>query len=172
VFRLGNDGSRFQVEHSFDCNDGSQTGSSTLAFGKKGHVFGTTEGGCNRGTAFMLFPSGRHNYKLKTIAGFDGGTDGKSPSGGLLLSPSGHLYGTTFNGGVNACAGEDGCGIIYRLVWHAGRGWKETVLYKFKGGTDGYYPVSSLVLDGSGNLYGVTSAGGAYNAGTVFEITP
>jgi len=88
-----------------------------------------------------------------------------------LLSPFGHLYGVTSTGGVN-CDGGGGCGIVYRLVWQKGQGWQETVLYRFQGGTDGYYPVSSLVMDGSGNLYGVTSEGGAYNAGTVFEITP
>ena len=29
-----------------------------------------------------------------------------------------------------------------------------------------------MVMDGNGNLYGTTSAGGAYNQGVVWEITP
>ena len=39
-------------------------------------------------------------------------------------------------------------------------------------GSDGYSPLGSLVLDGAGNLFGMTYWGGANNAGTVFEITP
>jgi len=174
VFNLKRDGSEYRVVYNFQANqyDQTQPGLSTLAFGKTGHVFGTTRSGCNRGTAFMLFPSGRHNYKLKTIACFSGGGDGDTPWGGLLLSPFGHLYGITLVGGTNACDGGGGCGTAYRLVWSKGRGWKETVLYRFQGGTDGYYPVASLVMDATGNLYGITSQGGTYNAGTVFEITP
>ncbi len=45
-------------------------------------------------------------------------------------------------------------------------------LYRFTGGENGNGPVAGLVFDGSGNLYGTTESGGAYNAGTVFELTP
>src|SRR5580704_14521043 len=45
------------------------------------------------------------------------------------------------------------------------------VVHAFTGGNDGCSPVGGVILDGSGNLYGIT-AGGAYpcNCGTVFEI--
>lgn len=52
---------------------------------------------------------------------------------------------------------------------------KEAVLYNFSftdNGADGTEPASSLIFDKSGNLYGMTSAGGTYNFGTVFELTP
>jgi uncharacterized repeat protein (TIGR03803 family) len=50
---------------------------------------------------------------------------------------------------------------------------KETVLYQFKGGTtDGLNPGFNVALDGAGNIYGVTSLGGADNQGTVFKLTP
>ncbi len=40
-------------------------------------------------------------------------------------------------------------------------------------GANGAYPLyGSLIMDAAGNLYGTTSQGGAYNAGTVFEVTP
>ncbi len=48
---------------------------------------------------------------------------------------------------------------------------KEKVLYAFKGGNDGTTPIGVLVADAAGNLYGVTLSGGAYGAGTVFELT-
>lgn len=38
--------------------------------------------------------------------------------------------------------------------------------------TDGAYPQANLIRDTSGNLYGTTSAGGEYNAGTVFKLDP
>ena len=53
---------------------------------------------------------------------------------------------------------------------------KEKVLYSFKGGADGEYPLSDLILYGDGNLYGTTSLGGTGTAcgsggcGTVFEL--
>ncbi len=45
-------------------------------------------------------------------------------------------------------------------------------LYKFKGAKDGSQPVTDLVFDTTGNLYGTTEYGGANQAGTVFKLTP
>jgi uncharacterized repeat protein (TIGR03803 family) len=47
----------------------------------------------------------------------------------------------------------------------------ETVLYSFSGNPDGAYP-EKLTLDHSGNLYGTTVGGGAFDHGTVFELSP
>jgi uncharacterized repeat protein (TIGR03803 family) len=47
----------------------------------------------------------------------------------------------------------------------------ETVLYSFKGGSDGCTPQSRLTSDGAGNFYGTTAFGGL-GAGTVFELSP
>ncbi len=46
---------------------------------------------------------------------------------------------------------------------------KERILRSFNG-TDGSYPYATLVSDKEGNLYGTTYEGGAYGAGTVFEL--
>jgi uncharacterized repeat protein (TIGR03803 family) len=47
----------------------------------------------------------------------------------------------------------------------------EKVLYSFTGGSDGAWPMSDLVFDSAGNLYGTTSASGDGScAGTVFEL--
>lgn len=43
------------------------------------------------------------------------------------------------------------------------------VLHRFTGGADGLGP-SGVIVDGEGNLYGMTSYGGAYNYGTVFVV--
>ncbi len=47
------------------------------------------------------------------------------------------------------------------------------MLHNFsQNGKEGYWPCGALILDGSGNLYGTTSFGGAYGWGIVFELTP
>ena len=48
----------------------------------------------------------------------------------------------------------------------------ESILYSFTGGSDGSYPAGGLTPDGEGNYVGVTFAGGADNAGVVFELSP
>jgi len=55
-----------------------------------------------------------------------------------------------------------------------------TILYSFKGGTDGANCESGLLQDAAGNLYGTTLSGGLYNnfqctdygCGTVFRLSP
>jgi uncharacterized repeat protein (TIGR03803 family) len=48
----------------------------------------------------------------------------------------------------------------------------ETVLYAFRGGSDGATPSSTLTPDSDGNLFGTTFAGGASGIGTVYELSP
>jgi uncharacterized repeat protein (TIGR03803 family) len=64
------------------------------------------------------------------------------------------------------------------LVASALAGSNEQVIYRFKGGTDGYAPTSNLLMDSAGNLYGTTVEGGTlgtcvasqHGCGTVFEL--
>ena len=46
-----------------------------------------------------------------------------------------------------------------------------TVLYRFKGGSDGRNPVGPLVFDRAGNLYGAAQYGGA-GCGVIFKLSP
>ncbi|QGM44681.1 choice-of-anchor tandem repeat GloVer-containing protein [Methylocystis heyeri] len=47
-----------------------------------------------------------------------------------------------------------------------------TPIFSFSGGNDGSMPASELAVDSDGALYGTTVAGGAYNDGVVFKLTP
>jgi uncharacterized repeat protein (TIGR03803 family) len=49
---------------------------------------------------------------------------------------------------------------------------KYKILHAFTGGDDGGGLFGSLLLDASGNLYGVTRGGGTHIYGTVFELSP
>ena len=51
-------------------------------------------------------------------------------------------------------------------------GWTYTSLHDFTGGSDGGEPYGSVAFDASGNIYGTTTAGGTYNAGVIWQITP
>jgi len=95
-------------------------------------------------------------------------TDGSEPgSGSLIFDASGNLYGTTFKGGAYDS------GTVFELS-PAGNGtWTEAVLYSFDSGNNvGCWPSDGLIFDAAGDLYGTASVCGAYNAGTVFELSP
>jgi uncharacterized repeat protein (TIGR03803 family) len=61
-------------------------------------------------------------------------------------------------------------GLLF-IATHGARAQTETVLYSFTGGADGGLP-NGVIRDENGNLYGTTCCGGAYNSGTVFEVSP
>jgi uncharacterized repeat protein (TIGR03803 family) len=52
------------------------------------------------------------------------------------------------------------------------QGQPVTVLHNFTGGNDGGSPMSNLIFDSAGNLYGTTEVGGLYDYGTVYELSP
>ena len=94
-----------------------------------------------------------------------GGTDGSNPFGaGVIADSSGNLYGDT------SCGGTYGQGTVFELV-KSSAGYTEQILYSF-GATigDGNEPISSLVMDSAGNLYGTTFYGGSSRFGTVYEL--
>jgi len=173
VFKLAPDGTE-TVLHSFrGMADGSQP-YGTPIMDRKGNLYGTTAGGGSvdrLGTVFKLTPGG----KERLLYVFEGGTDGASPHGGVIADRNGNLYGTTLYGGGGPCAQSQikGCGTVFELH----RDGTETVLHAFAGGADGSYPYAVLILDGDGNLYGTTSAGGtgtgcSDGCGTIFKIAP
>jgi uncharacterized repeat protein (TIGR03803 family) len=92
--------------------------------------------------------------------------DGTNPRSNVIMDAQGNLYGTTHGYYVN------GYGTVFKLDPTG----TLTVLYTFcplgsKTCTDGSFPFSGLVRDSAGNLYGTTSAGGAYDVGTVFRLS-
>jgi hypothetical protein len=125
----------------------------------------------------VLPPSLAAGAKEKILYRFTGKKDGGSPSSSLTMDASGNLYGTTGLGGDLSQCSNNGCGTVFELKPSAKGQWQETVLYAFKGSSDGSYPGGNLVFDGSGNIYGTTSFGGTGTAcnqgcGTVFELSP
>jgi uncharacterized repeat protein (TIGR03803 family) len=138
-----------------------------LLLDRAGNLYGVaTTGGANgSGTAFQLKRSPGGKWGLRTLYAFKGQPDAGFPYGALRFDKSGNLYGTTYYDGANDL------GAVYELSLKGGT-WHEAVLYSFKGGTDGSSPISHVVFDTAGNLYGTTSEGGGAGCGcgTIFKL--
>jgi len=126
-------------------------------------------GSSNQGTIYQLaqkpstYPP-HDEWTVSLLHSFSG-SEGTYPFGGVVLGPTGALYGTTKEGGT------ENSGTVFQLTPVANNKWSLTVLYNFSGGTDGSAPTGSVVLDNAGNLYGTTNYGGAYGQGVVYEVT-
>ncbi len=172
VFTIKEDGSSFEVLHSFAGGDGRFPLVSLTPDGT-GSLYGTTSGGgpSDYGTIFKLRTDGTGFQLLHTFAGGVG--DGRGPAGSLLLDGSGTLSGTTAFGGhprvdYHLRGFYDGAGTIFRIKTD---GTEFQLLRAFPvDANDGGGPSGSVTTDGAGNLYGATGFGGLFNAGTVFRI--
>lgn len=117
----------------------------------------------------LLTPGAWAQNKFKTLHRFTGGDDGGSPSSGLLLDAAGNVYGTTVKGGTTTA------GVVFKLTPNPDGSWTESTLYTFCSLTncgDGSNPMSGLIFDAAGSLYGTTTEGGANGGGTIFKLTP
>lgn len=130
-----------------------------------GDLYGTTccGGVYGFGTVYRI----RHTasgYAESVLYSFQGGSDGDYPRGGLI-DVGGALYGATEDGG-----GSRQYGTVFKLT-PSTSGYKESVVYAFRGPPDGVQPYSGLCVGPGGTLYGTTVLGGAYNEGTVFTLS-
>jgi uncharacterized repeat protein (TIGR03803 family) len=158
VFKITKDGKEV-VLYSFTGGvDGGQPRAGLLQ-DARGDLYSTTEvgGSENAGVVFKVTKSGKESV----LYSFTGGVDGGQPRSGLLEGPNGDLFGTTVLGGSNDV------GVVFKVT----KSGTESVLHSFTGGTDGMYAGAGLIQDANGNLYSTTTAGGAYGAGVVFEVT-
>jgi len=150
----------------------------------EGNLYGTARGGdyihlSVAGAAFELSPGAGGIWNETNIVKFPGGQFGSSPNSSLASDSSGNLYGVTYEGGYDGgTCFNAGCGEVFELSPVSGGGWKETVVFPFKGGAGGSRPGGGVVLDAVGNIYGTTSEGGNLSdcrgagCGVVFKLSP
>jgi uncharacterized repeat protein (TIGR03803 family) len=169
------------VLHNFTGGSDGLEPYANLAADKAGNLYSTTIAGGNGsgGTVFRLKHQGS-GWTFATLYSFPQYQgDGANPYAPVIVGPNGTLYGTsTFGGSGGPCSGS-GCGTVFNLRPPAtfcrsvSCPWTETILYQFQANNhDGGNPLGSLVFDASGNLYGTTTKGGAYQSGTVYELAP
>lgn len=160
----------YTMIHAFTGGEDGATGSAgrLLVDGQQNLYGVATVGGANGvGNVFRLSPGPGNAWKFATLYSFQGEPDGVFPYGGLVRDAAGRFYGTTYYGG------EHGDGVVYRVSQRA-TGWREEVLYSFRGEEDGAYPIGHLLLGPNGSLYGTTSEDGApgCSCGTLFQLSP
>ena len=154
------------VLHSFgSAGDGFFPGGSLIQ-ASDGNFYGITPwGGANGvGTVFNITSAGTesvlHSFSLNS-------NDGGHPYDNLIQASDGNLYGA-------GSGGAFGAGAVMKFTLTG----TESVFYSFSGGGNGLVGSSDggspggLLQASDGNFYGMTSVGGAINAGTVFKITP
>ena len=173
VFKLTPRG-KFTTLYNFTNGSDGAYPTAGVVMDAAGNLYGAAQNGAlGGGVVFELTTSG----DFHVLHSFDK-TDGFAPNG-LTLGADGNLYGTTNSGGDLSCSagGGGGCGVVYKLD----KAGTETVLYRFKGRSDGLFPLSPLLMDKAGNLFGTAEAGGDKKGycnysdeppgcGTVFKI--
>jgi uncharacterized repeat protein (TIGR03803 family) len=121
---------------------------------------GTTSGGTsNKGTLFELDPATGAVTKKVDFTG----TNGVGSFNILCRMADDKMYASTEVGGTNDS------GVIFEFIPATG---VLTKRFDFNGFDHGYSPKSSLALATNGKLYGMTSAGGYADNGTLFEYDP
>jgi uncharacterized repeat protein (TIGR03803 family) len=156
IFSITTNG-HLQTLVQFNSTNGSNP-QAALVQGTDGNFYGTTQdGGTNAGgTVFVMTTNGL----LTTLVAFSNQT-GINPYTALVQGTNGNFYGAAEN---NA---KPGNGNIFEMTPSG----TVDVVYSFTGGLDGNEPVSSLTQGADSNFYGLTTAGGAYNYGGIFQMT-
>ncbi len=170
VFKLTQSGSGwiFTILYSFHGNaygnaDGA-TPNAGVTVGPNGTLYGTTTfgGSGGLGTVFNLQPPAHipdnilGGWSETVLYRFLDDVNGYYPFyGSLIFDPAGNIYGTAWTGGAE-CADSGGCGTVFELTPHGGGGWTISS-FQFLGHGGGGNPLSGVVRDASGNLYGTTT---------------
>ncbi len=161
----------FTVLYSFSGSDDGSGPSGSLVQDASGNLYGTTLSGgtYNYGVAFKLDTS---NNETVLFNFNPGNSRGANPAYGLIMDKEGNLYGPAEAGSPKGGG----------LLWELSPTGKEKVLWDF-GGCLGCRkpsdPEGRLLMDASGNLYGVTALGGVkgkgpeceyYGCGVVYKL--
>jgi uncharacterized repeat protein (TIGR03803 family) len=115
-----------------------------------------------------VFTPSAHAQTFTALYAFTGSTDGGFPEGdGLILDSAGNIYGLTGEYGATETLNcTQLCGNVFELTPEG----KETNLYTFNGGAQGYLP-SGLALDKSGTFFGSVGYGGPKQDGFLFSLS-
>jgi uncharacterized repeat protein (TIGR03803 family) len=168
VFKVNKDGSGFVVLRRFQrgriepnyVQPGLIEGSDGLLYGMS--VYG---GPSDLGTVFKIQKDGQN---LAVLHSFGGKPDGGYAFEELMEGQDGALYGTALEGGQNGYGtGYNGWGTVFKIN-KDGSGF--TVLHHFENNPDGWQPRCKLVQAPSGELFGITAAGGRHASGTIFAL--
>jgi len=135
-------------------------------------LYGTTTmgGQAHYGIVFSLVPSAG-SWRESKLHEFVS-PEGISPHAAVMIDGRGRIFGTTSLGG------SQGDGTVFELTPGRKNSWDFSTIYSFCSAancTDGRYPLSDLIEDAAGNLFGTTSIGGTCQAsggcGVAFKLS-
>lgn len=163
VFRLSPDGLG-GYSHSILLSLTNGTGiypTAGVALDAAGNVFGAgnTGGPGGGGTLFRLSPDGAGGYVHSNLVNF-AGANGRNPYARLTPGASGNFFGTTYLGG------SSNNGTVFSLSPNGLGGYTHSTIMSFDS-ANGRNPVSELIVDTLGNIFGTT-----YNGSRVFRLSP
>jgi uncharacterized repeat protein (TIGR03803 family) len=159
------------------CADGA-TPQGSLIIDTGGNLYGAAAQGGHgdNGVIYELQKNETYNV-LHTFCRHSGCPDGSNPydvvltyagaASGLPYDGTSTLYGT-------AKMGATGSGVVFTLK-PSGGSWTYKIIHTFCAKTncvDGGFPEMGVMVDGAGNLFGVTPGGGKYGLGTIYELKP
>jgi len=159
IFRINPSDRSFEKVYDFwssidqggGCNDGLTEGTNGMLYG-----LGSQGGVNNSGVLFVFDPI---NFTYTVLHHFDENTSGSRPVGKLIQDTNGNLYGVTKWGGAN------GDGVLFEYNTSTSTFLK---LHDFDATISGREP-TGVTQATNGKLYGMTTWGGAYNLGVLFE---
>ena len=165
IFKTDASGNNQTVEYNFSTTENGYRPTGSLIEASDGKLYGMTSLGEleglteGYGVIFKYDPNNIPNYT--TLHNFDRINEGAYPWGSLIEASDGNLYGMTMHG----VGGEDDKGVIFKYNINT---FTDTTLYEFNG-TDGAYPIGSLIEVSDGVFYGMTSKGGVNDSGVIFK---
>ena len=167
-----------QILANFTQQQVGTTGQDGVVLDRAGNLYGAFPNGGDNSAGFVFKLTHYADWLLDPLFSFAGGSSGSNPTG-LIAGPNGSLYGGA-QGGIQNCgpSGSQYCGIVFNLTPPpttcriALCSWNQNAIYLFSGEMDGAGIINVSAYDQQGNLYGTTTAGGDYDYGTVFELTP
>lgn len=158
VFKLSRN-RQLTVLHTFQGGADGATPQPGLLRDAAGNLYGAASAGGTgeNGVLFKISSDGTY-----TVLHAFTGMDGSVPNGGLVSDPAGNLYGTAQMGGAR------GLGTVFALS-PAG---EVSVLHAFTGDLDGAFPLSGVIRDDAGHLFGTAVKNFLIQQqnGVVFEI--
>ena len=163
--------SSFKVLHSFGAGKDGNTPFAGVTIDDQRSLYGTASqggglGGCGGfgcGIVYQLTPNQNGTWTENVLHTFIQ-SEGGNPYSTIAIDSRGNLYGTNLYYGT-------GCGTVFQLVQRGGGTWTDNTLHSFTCGNDGFSSYG-VVFDKTGHLYGTAYAGGIYNDGVVFSLSP
>lgn len=160
IFSIHPDGSSYRILHSFSNAVDGDGGADGVLTPDGDKLYGVTgiAGPGGGGTIFAIDTDGTDFTLLHSFVHFT--DEGYDPVGGLALR-NGTLYGMTERGG------KSDKGAVFAIRTN---GSNFGVIHSFIGGADDGEAPRGKIIEADGTLYGMTSAGGSADRGTVFSM--